>query len=276
MYIFNFYFFWISFTFLFGWIFNLDFNSFGNPLFYLLLIASIVIGLILSFIMQLVILSIYGEFRKGKDTLNMHNHRFGNSLLRLGLHLLRTKVIVSGKENIPEGKFVFVGNHQENYDIMVVKPIFKNHPLNFIGKQSLFTFPILGKWIVLLGNIPISKYADRSAAESIVKGIKEFKHGNPMGIFPEGKRSFSNEMIEFKPGALKLAMKPEADILIGTLYNLSKILKNYPFIKQKVYVHIHPLLKFEDYKHMSSQELSAFIKEIIQKQLNEFKKMRKN
>ncbi|MBU1020844.1 MAG: 1-acyl-sn-glycerol-3-phosphate acyltransferase, partial [Firmicutes bacterium] len=212
MFIFIFYSFWVSYSAIIGYLFSLLFVGFTNPLLYVLFVLSILLGFILSFISILVITSILGEFRKGKDTLDPFNHQFARSLLTLANHLLRVKVIVTGRENIPEGKFVFFANHQENEDIIILKPIFKNHPINFIAKESLINMPVIGKWIVLLGNIPISKYADRSAAESIVKAIKEFNHGNPMGIFPEGKRSFMNEMIEFKPGAFKLAMKPKADI----------------------------------------------------------------
>ena len=189
------------------------------------------------------------------------------------MHLLRVKVIVTGKDNIPERNFVFISNHQENYDIMVLKPIFKNHPISAIAKESIISVPIIGKWILLLGNIPISRYADRRAAQTIVKGIKQVKSGIPMGIFPEGRRSFSNKMIDFKPGAFRLAMKPKADILIITLYNFSNILKDYPFRKQKVYVHIHEIMKYEDYQELSSIDLAAKVKGIIQEKLDDFEKI---
>lgn len=272
MFILSFYLFLGGYTYLLGWLFGLDFNSFTDPIFYLLGIVALLIGFILSFFTQLGILSLVGEFRKGTKFDNKFNHDFGNSLLNLGRHLLRVKVIVTGRENIPKGNFVFISNHQENFDIIILKPIFKDHPLNFIAKEALTKFPIFGKWIKLLGSIFISKFADRSAAESIVRGIRQVKEGMPMGIFPEGKRSFSNEMIEFKPGAFKLAMKPKADILIGTIYNFAKIFKKFPFKKLKVYVHIHEILKYEDYQELNSQELSEKVKAIIQIKLDDYKK----
>ena len=126
--------------------------------------------------------------------------------------------------------------------------------------------------MTILGNVPIGRQANRSAAVSIINGIKMYKHGHPMGIFPEGKRSFGNEMIDFKPGAFKLAIKPKADIVIGTLYNLDKIFRTFPYKKHKAYIHIHPVLKYEDYKDLNSIELSNKVKAIIQEQLNVFKK----
>lgn len=275
MYIFSFYFVWALISCFFGWLFGLDINNYNEFSFYLLGVVSLLLGALLSFSIQVGVLSLVGSLRKGTDIQNKFNHRFANAWLNLSLHILRVKVKTTGKEHIPEGDFVLIGNHQENYDIIVLKPIFKKHTINFIAKESLVNVPVIGKWIILLGNIPISRYADRSAAESIVKGIRQVKQGNSMGIFPEGRRSFGNKLIDFKPGAFKLAIKPKADILVVTIYNFSNILKDYPYKKQKVYVHVHELLKYEDYKHLSSIELAKKVKGTIQEQLYKFDKLYK-
>lgn len=276
MYIFSLYFFWVAYTYLFSYIFGISEGDFSSVWTYLLILVCIIVSLAISLYTQLIIMWILGKIRKNTDTLNTFNHQYVNSILKLAQHLLRLKIITSGEENIPEGKFVFVGNHQENFDIIALKPIFKNHPLCFIGKESLFKVPFIGPWMYIIGNVPIGKNADRSAAESIINGIKNYKKGHSLGIFPEGKRSFSNEMIDFKPGAFKLAMKPKADILIGTLYNLDKIFKTFPYKRHKAYIHFSPLLKYDDYKDLNSIELSAKVRSIIQNQLDEFKKTRKS
>ena len=266
----SFYIFFVGYTALFMWILPVNIIEPTNPLWYLFLVLSLLVGFIVSFATQLLILKIVGELRKNKGKMNMFNHRFANSLLRLGLHLMRVKLIVSGRENIPEGKFVLVGNHQENYDIIILMPIFKDHPLSFIAKEALRKLPIFGKWIEILGNIFIERDATRAAAESIIKGIRNYNDGMPMGIFPEGKRSFGNEMIAFKPGAFKLAMKPKADILIATQYDTCKIFKRFPWRPYKVYVHIHPVIKYEEYQDMNTRELADFVKAKIQVQLDTF------
>ena len=276
MYVFSLYMFWIGYTYLFSYIFGITTGDFSSVWTYLFILVFIIISAALSLYTQLIIMWIFGRMRKNCDTLNMMNHKYVNATLKLAQHLLRLKIITSGTENIPDGKFVFVGNHQENWDIISLKPIFKNHPLCFIGKQSLFNVPFIGPWMSIIGNVPIGKNADRSAAESIINGIKNYKKGHSIGIFPEGRRSFSNEMIDFKPGAFKLAMKPNADILVGILYNLEKIFKTYPYKRHKAYIHFLPILKYEDYKDLNSIELSIKVKSMIQNQLDEFKKTRKS
>ncbi len=256
---------------LFTILFNLDFD-FSNPLFYLLSIVILIISFILAFINILLFTDILARIRKNKGYDNKFNHYFSKSLLRFINHLARVKIKVTGYENVPkDNKFVLMGNHQDNFDIMVYLTTFKDHPINFIAKESLFKAPIIGLWIKALGNIPISKFADRQAAEAIINGIKRYKSGNPVAIFPEGKRSFGNELIEFKPGAFKLAMKSKADLLIGVLYDVYKIPKTAFYKQKKVYVHFLPVLKHEDYKHMKSQELSTHVKGLIQEQLDKFK-----
>ncbi len=270
MFIFSFYLFFVIYSILFGHLFHLDFSNFTNPSLYILSVLILVISPVISLMTQIVITHIVGLLRKDKEYQNKFNHKFANSLLRLGLHLMRVKVVVTGRDNIPKTNFIVVGNHQENYDPLILKPIFKDHALSFIAKVALTKLPVFGRWISLIGGVFISKTADRSAAESIINGIKNYKAGMSMGVFPEGKRDFGNEMIDFKPGAFKLAMKPKADILICTIYNFSNILKDYPFRKQKVYVHIHELLKYEEYQQLSSQELARKVKAEIQVQLDKF------
>ena len=257
-------------NFMFYVLFNINFNSYLEiPLG----ILSILLSLVIAFVLTVGIIAIIYNLRKNKPYDNVFNHYFANSILLLGLRLGRVKLVVTGKENIPKTNFVYYGNHQENWDIIAIKPVFKRIPLNFIAKEALWKVPLLGGLIKMLGNVPISRTADRSAAESIIKGIKIIKSGNPMAIFPEGKRSFGNELIDFKPGAFKLAMKPKADILIGTLYDVSKMLKQWPFKRQVVRLHIHPLLKYEDYKDLNSNELAQLVKDQIQTQLDKFKEL---
>ena len=271
MFIISYYLFFVLYSVLFGFIFQLDFTNLANPWLYILGIIALILSAVISLITQILITHIVGLLRQNKGYTNKFNHKFANSLLRLGLHLIRIKVIVTGRENIPKKDFVVVGNHQENVDALIVKPIFKDHALSFIAKEALTKLPVFGRWILLTGGVFISKTADRSAAESIVKAIKNYKSGMSMGVFPEGKRDFGNEMIDFKPGAFKLAIKPKADILIFVQYDTCTVFKKFPWKRYRVLVHVLPLLTYEEYKDMNSQEISAMVKNRIQNQLDIFK-----
>lgn len=273
MFIFIYYTVALVYGYLFTVLFGVQFTDYTNPFTYLLTLAALLIAFILSFATILLILIVLSTFRKNKPYDNKFNHSIINSVMSFALHIFRVKVTATGLENIPKDKnFVLVGNHQENWDIVVLKTLFKGTIINFIAKEALSHVPILGPWITLLGSIYISREADRSAAESIVKGIKQIRQGTSMGVFPEGKRSFGNELIDFKAGAFKLAMKPKADLLIATQYNTCTIFKKIPWKKYHVYVHILPLFTYEEYQGKKSHEISDIVKSRIQNQLDIFKK----
>lgn len=262
----------LGYGFLFINIFNVTLD-FANPLNYLFIVLTILISIVLSSLHIVLATTLVVVFRKNKGYEDVFNQHFAKSLLRMVNHIFRVKVKVTGYENVPDNNnFVLISNHQDNFDIMVYLPVFRDLPVCFIAKEALFKLPVLGKYIEMLGNVPIGKFADRAAAEAIVNGIKRVKAGYPMAIFPEGKRSFGNELIDFKPGAFKLAIKPKADILVGVLYNTHIVPKTPLWKRKKIYVHFLPLIKYEDYQHMKSQELSENVKGLIQTQLNEFKK----
>ena len=153
-----FYVFLCGFFVLLGWLFGLDHASFTSVWTYLIILGDFILSFVLSFASILGLLGFVGLFRKGKPFDNKMNHNFANAFLRFVLHMARIKTKVTGLENIPkDNKFVFVCNHQENFDIPVLMPTFKDHPICFIAKEPLFKVPIIGKWIGLLGNVSIGK-----------------------------------------------------------------------------------------------------------------------
>lgn len=261
----------VVFALLYSLLFGITDLLFINVLLWALML---VLGLLTAFVLFAFVFFAVGYSIRSVNPHRMRRHDFVNSILKIAFNLLNVKLVVTGKEHIPKRgeRFIFVCNHQENYDIMAIKPVLKDHPLNFIAKKDVFSWPVLGHWIKVLGNVPIAREADRSAAESIVKGIRLYQEGIPMAIFPEGKRTFGNAMTEFKPGAFKLAMKPKANILIGTIYDFSKVFKGWPIIRQKIYLHFHPLLTYETYQSMNSIELSQYVKQIIQEKLDDYEK----
>ncbi|MGM0435923.1 MAG: 1-acyl-sn-glycerol-3-phosphate acyltransferase [Bacillota bacterium] len=254
---------WAGYTVLFGWLlagFELTLVS------TLLWLGTFIFSFILSILTMLVPYTVYGRFGEKDRTMDPKAHRMIDRLLPLIIRLLRLKVHVSGLEKVPKGNFILMGNHQSYYEIIVIKHLI-THPMLFIAKRPVFEWPVIGHWANLIGNVPIDKLADRSAAEAIIKGIKQYKKGAIVTIFPEGKRSFSNDMNPMKPGAFKLAMKPKAPIVVFTIHDFYKTWKGWPFRRNHVHVHFHDPIMPEDYKDMNTVELSKRVQRMIEKQL---------
>lgn len=110
--------------------------------------------------------------------------------------LFRLKV--SGIENIPlSGGVIIASNHCSYLDIPLLSYGLNRHA-NFIGKKQLFTIPVLGTLLRLLGAIPIDREnVDRSALREIMKKLKS---GNIVVIYPEGTRSPDGRLQPGKPG----------------------------------------------------------------------------
>lgn len=244
--------------------------DYSNPIELLLLIVILIINLVISLILITIICSVYFLVigKRVKKT-NKFTHLLANCLASYCTILLRMNIEYSGKENLPKNNnFVLVGNHQENWDIFATKLLLKDFPIGFVAKQSLHNIPILGKAMLTIGCVPISKNADRSAAKTIITSIKQVKDGQPMSIFPEGKRTFSNTLIDFKPGALKLAYKPKADILVIALRDFNNTLKGFPFKSSKMKIKAIKVIPYAEYKDKSTVELAVELKDLIQSEVD--------
>jgi len=61
--------------------------------------------------------------------------------------------------------------------------------------------------------------------KAINEGVERIREGNSLIIFPEGTRSLSSEMGEFKKGSMKLATKAGAPIVPITVDGTYRVLE---------------------------------------------------
>jgi 1-acyl-sn-glycerol-3-phosphate acyltransferase len=203
------------------------------------------------------------------DSKRVWKHRFYLMFGMYGLsYLLRVKLVISGKDNIPDhNHFVVYSNHIEYVDPVYIKHAFNNKPLAFVAKKSLFRFPCLRQLLIGAGCIRLKRGMDREALQSVLKTIKAVKNGQPMGVFPEGTRSHKDDVAPFKPGSFKIAMKAKADIVPVSLYHMHGIFKKGRIKIHKAYLDILRPIPHEEYKDMTTQEISDMVREsIIKKQ----------
>ncbi|QWC00679.1 1-acyl-sn-glycerol-3-phosphate acyltransferase [Mycoplasmatota bacterium] len=249
----------------------IDFDAFIDILKVLAFYLTINIAYILLIVILFVLIVLFTQ-RVKKDALWKHQLLMAFSKYFFS-SLLRVKPIVSGQENLPTNNhFVLYSNHIEYNDPFYIKQYYNHTSLSFVSKEVLFKYPILKNLLLGIGCIPIGRLADRKSLEAILETIKVVKAGQPMGIFPEGKRSYSNQMNAFKPGAFKVAQKAKADISLVALYNFHEINRKKLRIKKvKVYISILPLIKFEDIKDLDTVTISNMAFEKINEELDQYK-----
>lgn len=146
--------------------------------------------------------------------------------LARSLFLLIMEMEVKGLQHFPrEGRLILAANHVTNFDVFpmqfsVPRPIF------FMGKAELFKNPILDLFIRNLGGFPVQRgekddWAMRHAA-------KVLKHGQTLGMFPEGKRSKGQGLAVAKTGTARLAIEAGCPILPMAVIGSDQFFKRFP------------------------------------------------
>ena len=137
---------------------------------------------------------------------------FGHTGAAMGMALAGIRFKVSGREHVPSGGVVFCANHQSNVDPPV---LFRAvHPrLRFLYKHEIDGIPVLARAFRMAGFIPIDRRNKEAALRSIEKGAAALRGGQSILIFPEGTRSKTDELLPFKKGGFRMAIKAGAPIV---------------------------------------------------------------
>lgn len=122
------------------------------------------------------------------------------------------KIQISGLDNIDKKRtYVIIANHQSLGDIVLAYQI--KMQFKWVAKESLFKIPFVGWSMGLAKHIKLQ----RNNLGSIKKVYREasywLRSGTSILFFPEGTRSETTEMGDFRNGAFKLAIKEGVPIL---------------------------------------------------------------
>lgn len=175
--------------------------------------------LALFFVFSTVFLLIYLVFRPFRPN-NVYQvaKTYGWFTPCLGL-----KVEIRGQENIPDTPVVFVGNHQNTYDIFTVARAVRPNTVS-IGKKSLKWMPFFGQVYWLSGNILIDRQNKNKAHGTIAQAAQKIKEKNiSVWLFAEGTRSRGRGLLKFKTGAFHtahMAGVPVVPVAISNTHNL--------------------------------------------------------
>lgn len=257
-------------------VYGIQVVDFSNWLLVLSLIGFYVLINIFLAIFIIVIFFVIVFLTKKVDPKSIWKHNLYMAFANYFFYtILRVKVIVKGLENLPKDQnFVVYSNHIEYNDPLYIKRYYHNTALAFISKEPLFKVPLVKDVLESTGCIPIGKSADRASLQSILAAIQKVKDGQAMALFPEGKRSYSNNMDVFKPGAFKVASKAKADISLVAIYDFHKInVKKFRIKRVKVYMSILPLIKYDEYKELDTVKISQVAFSKIDEELNYYKNM---
>ena len=185
------------------------------------------------------------------------------------MRIIGVDVQTKGLENIPESNCLFVANHQSYVDIpLILSQI--DRPIGFIAKKQLKKVPLMSFWMKKINCIFLNRESAREAVESINEGANLIRNHCSMMIFPEGTRSKSDRIGEFKKGSMKLALKSSAPIVPITICGSYRAYEQHnSFSEAKVKLIIGKPIFIDELEKEEKKNLADYIKSIIEENMNE-------
>jgi len=173
---------------------------------------------------------------------------------------------VEGLENIPEGPFVVLSNHQSQWETFYLQLLFQ--PLATIMKRELLNIPGFGWGLRLLKPIAINRGKPRDAMKQMLaKGRHRIEEGISVLVFPEGTRAPNNQIKKYARGGAALAVESNAP-LVMVAHNAGSHWPPHQFIKYPGTIQVR-IAEIVDRKDKTSRELTELAQCWIQAQLKE-------
>lgn len=205
---------------------------------------------------------------KGKDAAFQYTKKVVSNWSTNTIKIVGMKIEVIGRENIPKEACLFVANHQSYFDIpALIYAIDK--PIGFVAKKELEKIPVYKEWMLDIKSLFIDRGNAREAIKTINEGVQYLKEGYSMAIFPEGTRSRSKHMGEFKKGSLKLATKSKVPIIPISIDGTYKAFEERGSLRRaSVRIIIHKPIYTKDLTREEENTLSDDLRNLICKNLD--------
>ena len=119
---------------------------------------------------------------------------------------------IEGIENLEcDTNFILAGNHKSLLDVPLLA-ISVEQNVRFMGKKELFENNVTNYLFTKLGAFPVDR--EGIDIKAIKTAIRVLKDEEILGIFPEGTRNKSNEiLLPFKEGTTRIAIKTKKPII---------------------------------------------------------------
>lgn len=178
----------------------------------------------------------------------------------------RIRIETHGVENLPkEDGFIFYPNHQGLYDVLAIIEACPR-PFSVVMKREVENIPFLKQVFACMKAYAIDRDDVKQSMKVILQVSKEVMEGRNFLIFAEGTRSKKgNQLLEFKGGSFKAAMKARCPIVPVALIDSYRSFDTNSIRPLTVQVHFLEPLYHEEYEAMKSVEIAAEVKNRIER-----------
>ena len=147
----------------------------------------------------------------------LHIQRAINGFARTWLFFSFTQLTVEGSADT-SSQYVVISNHSSWLDIMADFAA-ADFPIRFLAKAGLFKVPFLGWAFKAIGIVKVNRKGGTDARREMNEGVKvAASRGHSLMVYPEGTRTRTGELQDFKRGAFAIAIDTGLPILPITLH----------------------------------------------------------
>ena len=190
---------------------------------------------------------------------------FARFLMRVLIAAFGGRVHVEGLENFDhKATFIFMPNHVSMFDIPIVGGYIPNLARGVQAAEQ-FKWPVFGWFISKIGNIPIERKSAHASIRSFRRAADKLKGGMSIIVMPEGTRTRTGKLGNFKTLPFHLAKEAEADIVpIGTsgLYSFKRR-SSWVVNPGPIKVKFGKPIFYQDSKNLTLEQLRDLVRERI-------------
>ena len=196
-----------------------------------------ILALLVVFLYLLIgipILGVLWLYRKiNRPAADLLTYRMVQKMFTLVWHIAGVKPVIQGLDRIPtDRRVLYIGNHLSIFDIILTYSLMPG-VTGFVSKDILKKVPLLRNWMERTYCLFLDRTDIRAGMKTILAAIDYVKNDEAsIFIFPEGTRSKTGEMAEFKGGSFKIATKTNCPIVPVAISNTSRIFEDHrPFLR---------------------------------------------
>ena len=229
----------------------------------LLLFVGAFLGLLLLHVLVLALASLFVD----KKNPNPKLFPFYRKLIILSvgpmLQAGRVRVELVGAEKLPAGGFLLVGNHRSDFDPITAMWALRKWGLTFVTKKENVDIPVGGRIIVGSGCLSLDRSDDKQGLMVIRQAVRRIRAGDAIGIYPEGTRSKTGELLPFRVGCFKAAQWAKCPLVVLKVENSELVEKNFLRRKTTVRLTVKAVLPYDEIADMDTAEIGNRVRAIL-------------
>ena len=229
----------------------------------LLVFVGALLGLLLLHVLVLAAASLFVD----KKNPNPRFFPFYRKLIILSVGPLlqagRVRVDLIGAEKLPEGGFLLVGNHRSDFDPITAMYALRKRGLTFVTKKENGDIPVGGRIIIGSGCLSLDRSDDKQGLLVIRQAVRRIRDGEAIGIYPEGTRSKTGELLPFRMGCFKAAQWAKCPLVVLKTENSELVEKNFLRRKTNVRLTVKAVLPYDEIADVDTAKVGERVRNIL-------------